>query len=162
MIFRFVLVKVGLFNGLTGSRDAVRKDWVGSSQFGPDHLHHPVLPNRGFPARVKMGRFCGDFAGIVPLFRSPVTLAVSPADFSLLSLHPKIPFPAVGLRRANTVGQRRKIEIIWGQPKRAFRTRSALIAGSIRGLRTAGSILPEHREVARCQYRAANDLRPLL
>src|ERR1700722_12229690 len=101
MIFRFVLVKVGLFNGLTGSRDAVRKDWVGSSQFGPDHLHHPVLPNRGFPARVKMGRFCGDFAGIVPLFRSPVTLAVSPADFSLLSLHPKIPFPAVGLRRAN-------------------------------------------------------------
>jgi hypothetical protein len=38
----------------------------------------------------------GIFAGIVPLFRSPVTLAVSPADFSLLSLHPKIPFPAVG------------------------------------------------------------------
>jgi hypothetical protein len=31
------------------------------------------------------------------LFQSPVTLAVSQADFSLLSLHPKIPFPAVGL-----------------------------------------------------------------
>jgi hypothetical protein len=60
MIFRFVLV--GLFNGLTGSRDAVRKDWVGSSQFGPDHLHHPVPPNRRCPGRVKTGRFCGDFS----------------------------------------------------------------------------------------------------
>ena len=38
----------------------------------------------------------GIFAGIVPLFRSPVTLAVSQADFSLPSLHPKIPFPAAG------------------------------------------------------------------
>jgi len=40
----------------------------------------------------------GIFAGIVPLFRSLVTLAVSQADFSLPSLHPKIPFPAVGFR----------------------------------------------------------------
>jgi hypothetical protein len=54
MIFRFVLVKVGLFNGLTGSRDAVRKDWVGGSQF------EPVFPNRGNRRRSKRGRFCGD------------------------------------------------------------------------------------------------------
>src|ERR1035437_42896 len=38
--------------------------------------------------------------------------------------------------------------------------RSVFIAGSIRGLRTAGSILPEHHEVARLQCRVANDLRP--
>jgi hypothetical protein len=40
----------------------------------------------------------GIFAGIVPLFRSPVVLPVSQAEFSLPSPHPKIPFPAVGLR----------------------------------------------------------------
>jgi hypothetical protein len=44
-------------------------------------------------------------------------------------------------------------------PKRTFGARSVLISGSIRGLRTAGSILPEHHEVARRQYRVANDLR---
>ena len=44
----------------------------------------------------------GIFAGIVPLFRSLVTLAVSQADFSLPSLHPKIPFPAAGFSTANT------------------------------------------------------------
>jgi hypothetical protein len=38
----------------------------------------------------------GIFAGIVPLFRSLVTLAVSQADFSLPSLHPKIPSPQQG------------------------------------------------------------------
>ena len=38
----------------------------------------------------------GIFADIFPPFRSPVTLAVSQADLSLPSLHPKIPFPAAG------------------------------------------------------------------
>jgi hypothetical protein len=38
----------------------------------------------------------GIFASIVALVRSPVTPAVSQADFSLPSLHPKIPFPAAG------------------------------------------------------------------
>ena len=38
----------------------------------------------------------GISAGIVPSFRSPVTGAVSRADFGLPSLHPKIPFPAGG------------------------------------------------------------------
>ncbi len=42
----------------------------------------------------------GIFAGIFLLFRSPVNLTVSQVDFSLLSLHPKIPFPAAGLRLA--------------------------------------------------------------
>jgi hypothetical protein len=44
----------------------------------------------------------GIFAGIVLLFQSPVTLAVSQADFSLPSPHPKIPFPAVGLTAVQT------------------------------------------------------------
>jgi hypothetical protein len=47
-------------------------------------------PASGWPASA------GIFAGIFPPFRSPVTLAVSQADFSLPSLHPKIPFPAAG------------------------------------------------------------------
>ena len=47
----------------------------------------------------------GIFAGIVPLFRSLVTLAVSQADFSLPSLQQKIPFPAAGFfEPAMTVG----------------------------------------------------------
>ena len=41
----------------------------------------------------------GIFAGIIPLVRSLVTLAVSQADFSPPSLHPKIPFPAAGFPR---------------------------------------------------------------
>ncbi len=40
----------------------------------------------------------GIFAGIVPLYRSLATLAVSEADFSHPSLHPKIPFPGAGFR----------------------------------------------------------------
>jgi hypothetical protein len=32
---------------------------VGSRQFGPDGLHHPVRPNHGFAGRLQIGRFCG-------------------------------------------------------------------------------------------------------
>jgi hypothetical protein len=52
-----------------------------------------------FQADSKRAVSVGIFAGIVPLFRSLVTLAVSQADFGLPSLHPKIPFPAAGFRR---------------------------------------------------------------
>jgi hypothetical protein len=51
----------------------------------------------------------GIFVGIVALVRSPVTLAVFQADFSLPSLHPKIPFPAAGFSTANNVRQPRNI-----------------------------------------------------
>src|ERR1019366_1995417 len=51
-----------------------------------------------FQAESKQAVSAGIFAGIVRLFRSPVTLPVSQAEFSLPSPHPKIPFPAVGLR----------------------------------------------------------------
>ncbi len=36
-------------------------DCVGSSQFDPYHLHHPVLRNRKSRRRLEIGRFCGDF-----------------------------------------------------------------------------------------------------
>jgi hypothetical protein len=48
-----------------------------------------------FQVESKRAFSAGIFAGISLLFRSPVTLAVSQADFDLPSPHPKIPFPAV-------------------------------------------------------------------
>jgi hypothetical protein len=36
-------------------------DCVGSSQFGTDRLHHPVLRNRRSRRRVQIGRYCGYF-----------------------------------------------------------------------------------------------------
>ena len=57
-----------------------------------------------FQAESKQAVSAGIFAGIVRLFRSPVTLPVSQAEFSLPSPHPKIPFPAVGLRPPRPMG----------------------------------------------------------
>jgi hypothetical protein len=45
----------------------------------------------------------GILADFIPPFRSLVTVAVSRADFGAPSLHPKIPFPAADLPRANDV-----------------------------------------------------------
>jgi hypothetical protein len=58
----------------------------------------------------------GIFAGIVPRFRSLVTLAVSQAAFSLPSLHPKIPFPAAGFPRPSAAGTIGSL----GRPKAPF------------------------------------------
>jgi hypothetical protein len=57
----------------------------------------------------------GIFAGIVLLFQSPVTLAVSQADFSLPSPHPKIPFPAVGLTADKAVGNSGILGAFWAK-----------------------------------------------
>ncbi len=93
----------------------------------------------------------GIFVGIVPLFPSLETLAVSQPDFSLPSLHPKIPFPAARVFDGQIpVGCREFLG--FGEAKSDVRTRSVTIADSIQGLRTVGSILPEHHEVARLQY----------
>jgi hypothetical protein len=59
------------------------------------------------------------FASIIPLFRSLAALAVSQADFSLPSLHPKIPFPAAGFPRPIPFGSREYWESRGGQ-KRHF------------------------------------------
>ncbi len=60
----------------------------------------------------------GIFAGIIPLFRSLATLAVSHAGFSLPSLHPKIPFPAPGFPRSTPFGSREYGSL--GGPKPPF------------------------------------------
>jgi hypothetical protein len=112
-----------------------------------------------FQAGSKRAVSVGIFAGTVPLFRSPATLAPSQADF----------WPPVSASK-NSVPRGRVFDgqipfgcrEFWGvgRPKATFRTRSVVIADSIQGLRTAGSILAEHREVARLRCRVANDLRP--
>jgi hypothetical protein len=141
--------------------DASFGDWfdpcVGSRQFGPDHLHHPVFPNRGNRRRSKRGRFCGDLAAYFQRSWSLPTLTVSRVNSGLQSPHPKIPFLATGFRDGTdqpALGNR--------QLRRELRAASGPIAGSIRALRTVGSIPRERRGVARHQCRGANDLRPQL
>ena len=121
--------------------------------------HHPVLPKPQIPAPPLNRTFLWGFSLVsFRSFRLWRHFAVSQPDFSLASLHPKIPFPASGFRRPDP---RRPLGIFGvPRPKTTFRARSIIIADSIQGLRTVGSILPEHHEVARLQYRAANDLRP--
>jgi hypothetical protein len=58
----------------------------------------------GFKANLKQAVSAGIFAGFVLPSRSPVTRAVSQADFSPPSLHPKIPFPAAEFRRPTPFG----------------------------------------------------------
>src|ERR1700737_4143762 len=100
-----------------------------------------------FRADSKEAVSVGIFAGIVPLFRSLVTLAVSQADFGLPSLQQKIPFPAAEFGAAN---DRRRLEnLAFREAELPFRAASGITEGSVRGLRTADSILRGHREVVR-------------
>ena len=134
-------------------------DCVGSMQFDPFCLHHPVLRKPQIPAPPLNRPFLWGFSLVsFRAFRLWRHVAVSQPDFSLASLHPKIPFLASGFSTARP-GRPLRIFGVW-RPKTTFRTRSIIIADSIQGLRTVGSILPEYHEVARLQYRAANDLRP--
>src|SRR5258706_6495244 len=48
------------FRSRLGVRDRFDDWWVGL-QFLRDKLHHPGSANRTFPARRRIGRFCGDF-----------------------------------------------------------------------------------------------------
>ena len=133
-------------------------DWVVGSQFDIYCLHHPVLPKPQIPAPPLNRPYLWGFSLVsFRSFRLWRHFAVSQPDFSLASLHPKIPFPASGFRRPDPG---RPLGIFIWRPKATFRTRSIIIADSIQGLRTVGPILPEHHEVSRLQYRAANDLRP--
>ena len=59
----------------------------------------------------------GIFAGIVPLFRSPVTLAVSQTDFSLPSLHPKIPLRGAGFRSPTMFGNPGILDVVVAQQR---------------------------------------------
>jgi hypothetical protein len=135
-------------------------DWVVGSQFDIYCLHHPVLPKPQIPAPPLNRPFLWGFSLVsFRSFRLWRHFAVSQPDFSLPSLHPKIPFPASGF---STARSRSAAGNFWGYggQKRRFEPGPIISADSIQGLRTVGSILPEHHEVARLQYRAANDLRP--
>ena len=56
----------------------------------------------------------------ISLFRSPVALAISQADFSLPSLHPKIPFPRQGFQRPDPVACREFFGGLGGSQRRRF------------------------------------------
>jgi hypothetical protein len=116
--------------------------------------HHPVLRNRKSLRRLGIGRFCEDFRPVS--FRS-FDLRWRLRSSGRFGLRPKIPFSTAGSSTPDRV--RLPGFLGFGRPKATFRTRSAIIADSIQGLRTAGSILAEHREVARLRCRVANDLR---
>jgi hypothetical protein len=109
--------------------------------------------------RLRIGRFCGDFRW----YRSALSVSGDTCGLSARF------WPPVSASK-NSVPRGRVFDgqipvgcrefLGFGRPKATFRTRSVIIADSIQGLRTVGSILPEHHEVARLQYRVANDLRP--
>ena len=85
-----------------------------SVETGSHGTAHTTIQSSGtadFQANSKPAVSVGIFAGIVPLFRSLVTLAVSQADFGLPSLHPKIPFPAAGVRRPIPFGNPGILEV---------------------------------------------------
>ena len=110
-----------------------------------------------FQTESKQAVSVGISAAIVLLFQSPGTLPVSRADFSLPVSASKNSVPRSRVAAAKAVWELGNLGSFSGQ-KRTFRVRSVLIEGSIRGLRTAGSILAEHREVARRRCRVATDL----
>ena|SRR6266850_1079625 len=106
--------------GRTGRFD----DWVGVGSSVPSVSTIKSPRTADFEADSKRAVSVGIFAGIVLVFRSPVTLAVSQVDFSLPSLHPKIPFPAAGFRRPkpSAVGNIGSP----GMPKAPFSTRLSI------------------------------------
>ena len=136
-------------------------DWfdlcVGSMQFGPDRLHHPVFPNRGNRPRSKRGRFCGDLVAYLQRSRSLPTITVSRVNS----------WPPVSASKNSVpgdwiLGRNRPADARDRLLRCELRAASGPIAGSIRALRTVGSIPRERRGVARHQCRGANDLRPQL
>src|SRR5258705_11962482 len=71
----------------------------------------------------------------ISLFRSPVALAISQADFSLPSLHPKIPFPAAGFSTARSRSM--------SQSAQTARHLEFLASGSERDRAWTGTLSPE-------------------
>ena len=69
-------------NSVPGSRFG---DWfddcVGSMQFGPDRLHHPVFPNCRNRRRSGTGRFCGDPCRLFSAFLVSADNTVSRGGF---------------------------------------------------------------------------------
>jgi hypothetical protein len=75
----------------------------GGHKFDPHHAHHPVLPKPQIPAPPLNRPFLWGFSLVsFRSFRLWRHFAVSQPDFSLASLHPKIPFPASGFSTARS------------------------------------------------------------
>ena len=78
-------------------------DWVVGSQFDIYCLHHPVLSKPQIPAPPLNRPYLWGFSLVsFRSFRLWRHFAVSQPDFSLASLHPKIPFPASGFSTARS------------------------------------------------------------
>jgi hypothetical protein len=121
--------------------------------------HHPVPPNCRFPDRLKTGRLCGDFRR----FRSALSVSGDPCGLSGRFLPPvsasKNSVPRGRVLTANA-GRLPEILGVLEAKSGSFRARLVVIADLIRALRTAGSILREHRATVRLRCRVANGLRP--
>ena len=75
----------------------------GGHKFDPCRAHHPVLPKPQIPAPPLNRPFLWGFSLVsFRSFRLWRHFAVSQPDFSLASLHPKIPFPASGFSTARS------------------------------------------------------------
>jgi hypothetical protein len=134
-------------------------DCVLGPQFEPYYPHHPVLRNRKSRRRLPIGRFCGDFRR----YRSTLSVSSDTCGLSGRFLASSLCIQKFRSPRQGFDGQCRSAAgnfwESWGAKSASLRARSVIIADSIQGLQTAGSILAEHREVARLQCRVANDLR---
>jgi hypothetical protein len=112
-----------------------------------------------FQVESKRAVSAGIFAGVFLLFRSPMTFAVLSGRFQPPVSASKNSVPRGGVCSRLGRSGTRESQAVFGA-KTDLSNRSALIAGSSRGLRTVGSIQPEHHEVAPLQHRVASDLRP--
>ena len=117
--------------------------------------HHPVLRNRRSRRRPRISRFWGDFrryraalsvsadtCGLSSRFRPPVSASKNSVPRGRIAT-------ADAGRIAGNCGS-------LARQKAMFRTRSVIIADSIRALRTAEPIRLARHEGARLRYRVAN------
>jgi hypothetical protein len=133
---------------------------VGSRQFDPDRLHHPVLRNRKSRRRLPIGRFCGDFRR----YRSTLSVSGDPRGLSGRFLASSLCIQKFrSPRGVLTTGSRSAAGNFGrlGRPKaRHFEPWSVFIPDLVQGPRTAGPIRLAHRATVRFRYRVAKGLRP--
>src|ERR1700724_3743953 len=134
----------------------IRDSWVRSLSPPPSSL-----PELRKPSPIRNRPFLRGF--LTPIFEFPVSADITgrSGGFSASGL-------CVQKFRSRRHGFERQKAVWWFgnlescEAKSAVSSRVAIIVGSIRAPRTAGSILQEHHEVVRLRYRGANGLRPPL
>jgi hypothetical protein len=123
-------------------------DIEGGHRFDPCRATIQSHQTGDFQAESKWAVSVGISATIVPHFRSPGKFAVSPADLSPRSLHPRIPFPAAGLRQTSTLGWPGNLGSFWNhnghfEPVIADSTRGLeLLAPFCRGITSRSTPMP--------------------